>query len=924
MTPGYWNPLPLFQTVQQNDQLGNIVPFNDFYIDARNGTLPQVSWIIPNMANSEHPASAVNAGQAYVTGLINAIMTSPNWGSTAIFVSWDDWGGFYDHLNPPQVDINGYGIRVPGLVISPYAKSGYIDHQYLSHDAYLKFIEDVFLNGQRLDPATDGRPDSRPNVRENAPILGDLVNDFDFTQAPRAPMMLYQYYNYASFLYVADGATNSISTFAIDSRSGRLSSVAGPVPTGGTNPTALVHDPQGRFLFVANQDSNSVSAFRVNQTTGALTAVTGSPFMAGSRPTALLVDTTGGYLFNINSGTNELWAYSIHPRTGVLTKISATALSATRPAQLVMDNSGRFLYLADSGSGRIYGFIFDNSNGKLISMSGSPYLTGASTGPFALALDYENRWVFSSNESANTLSQFEIGYEAGAPGALTAASPSSTAAGSNPGTIVVSKVGTLPYQLNFLFALNRSSKNLSAYTFTNTAPAPVAMTNAPFTVADNATAVAVDALGGYVYVGSPGTISAFRVAQTTLIGLKESPLPGPGAPQVMDVISTVPVAQYAKSTTTTLSSAVNPSQYGQPVTFTAKVVSETGALPPDGETVTFHQGGTPIGSGVLHTGVAQLTTGTLGAITTQLRATYGGDAHLPGSTSAAVAQVVNKATTTTALTSSLNPSLYGQAVTLTATVTPRFGGIPNGSVTFRDGASVLGTVYCSGKSTLVVSKLTFGSHAVTATYSGSSTYLSSTSTAVPQNVGAAATTTTLTVNPSTSVYGQSVRLTATVKSATAATTGTVTIKNGVNVVGTGVLSAAGLFVLTLANLPVGTNSLTAVYGGNANFKPSTSTASLVTVTQAKPTLVLQSSSNPSTKGATVTFTATIKPPYSGTPLGTVIFKDGVNTLMSATVSGGVARYVTSALSPGIHSISASYTGDQHFIGSSAVLSQTVN
>ena len=94
------------------------------------------------------------------------------------------------------------------------------------------------------------------------------------------------------------------------------------------------------------------------------------------------------------------------------------------------------------------------------------------------------------------------------------------------------------------------------------------------------------------------------------------------------------------------------------------------------------------------------------------------------------------------------------------------------------------------------------------------------------------------------VYGQSVRLTASVKSVTAATTGTVTIKNGVNVVGSGVLSASGLFVLTLANLPVGTNSLTAVYAGNANFKPSTSTASLVTVDLAKPSVVLQSSSKP--------------------------------------------------------------------------------
>jgi phospholipase C len=117
-------------------------------------------------------------------------MQGPEWSSTAIFLSWDDWGGFYDHVTPPSVDANGYGLRVPGLVISPYAKSGYVDHQTLSFDAYLKFIEDDFLGGQRLDPKTDGRPDPRPDVRENAPILGDLALDFDFTQTPRLPLVL--------------------------------------------------------------------------------------------------------------------------------------------------------------------------------------------------------------------------------------------------------------------------------------------------------------------------------------------------------------------------------------------------------------------------------------------------------------------------------------------------------------------------------------------------------------------------------------------------------------------------------------------------------------------------------------------------------------------------------------------------------------
>jgi phospholipase C len=140
--------------------------------------------------DSEHPPASVHQGQAYVTSLINAVMKSKDWNSTAIFLSWDDWGGFYDHVVPPRVDQNGYGLRVPGIVISPYAKKGYIDTQTLSSDAYLKFIEDDFLGGARLDPKTDGRPDPRPDVRENAAILGNLAADFNFSQKPRPPFLL--------------------------------------------------------------------------------------------------------------------------------------------------------------------------------------------------------------------------------------------------------------------------------------------------------------------------------------------------------------------------------------------------------------------------------------------------------------------------------------------------------------------------------------------------------------------------------------------------------------------------------------------------------------------------------------------------------------------------------------------------------------
>jgi phospholipase C len=189
-TPEIWNPLPWFETVRQDGELGNIQTVDHFYDDAKSGALPAVAWVIPNDDVSEHPPSLVSTGHAYVTGLVNAVMQSPEWDSTAIFLAWDDWGGFYDHVVPPTVDQNGYGLRVPALVISPYAKRGFIDHQTLSFDAYLKFIEDDFLESQRLDPSTDGRPDPRPDVRENVGILGDLRADFDFTQTPRPPLVL--------------------------------------------------------------------------------------------------------------------------------------------------------------------------------------------------------------------------------------------------------------------------------------------------------------------------------------------------------------------------------------------------------------------------------------------------------------------------------------------------------------------------------------------------------------------------------------------------------------------------------------------------------------------------------------------------------------------------------------------------------------
>jgi phospholipase C len=176
----YWNPLPAFPKMWDDpNQRSRVVDTAQFYQDAAAGNLPQVSWIQPFFGSrlSEHPGfgGGVKDGMSYVTGLVNAIMQSPNWNSTAIFIAWDDWGGFYDHVKPPKVDEFGYGIRVPGLVISPYARQGYIDHKTYSFESWLKIVEKRFKVASMTARDRDAL---------------DMTDAFDFTQQPRAPVVL--------------------------------------------------------------------------------------------------------------------------------------------------------------------------------------------------------------------------------------------------------------------------------------------------------------------------------------------------------------------------------------------------------------------------------------------------------------------------------------------------------------------------------------------------------------------------------------------------------------------------------------------------------------------------------------------------------------------------------------------------------------
>jgi phospholipase C len=192
MTGPNQDPLPGFDTIDRTGQWDRIAPYGEYFSRAADGTLPAVTWIAPTYHHGEHPPDDLERGQAWVTRAINAIMQGPTeqWAHTAIFLFWDDWGGFYDHRVPRRVDENGYGIRVPSIVIGPWVRRNLpVDHAEYSFDSFLKLIEDRFLQGERLDGTNDYQgahawPDARPTVRELVPTLGDLSAAFDFSQDP--------------------------------------------------------------------------------------------------------------------------------------------------------------------------------------------------------------------------------------------------------------------------------------------------------------------------------------------------------------------------------------------------------------------------------------------------------------------------------------------------------------------------------------------------------------------------------------------------------------------------------------------------------------------------------------------------------------------------------------------------------------------
>ncbi|HEV8059046.1 MAG TPA: Ig-like domain-containing protein, partial [Gemmataceae bacterium] len=393
------------------------------------------------------------------------------------------------------------------------------------------------------------------------------------------------------------------------------------------------------------------------------------------------------------------------------------------------------------------------------------------------------------------------------------------------------------------------------------------------------------------------------------------------------------------NSTTTVTSSVTPSVFGQQVTFTATVAATSpGTGTPTG-TVTFVDttSGTTLGTGTLTSGTATLSVSSLTVASHTITANYGGDTNFSTS-SGTTTQVVNQSATTTAVAPSVPTAVFGQSVTLTATVTPTApgAGAPTGTVTFTDqhGNTLgTGTLNGSGQASATVSNLAVGSYTITASYAGDTNFSLSTGTAA-LTVNQSASTTTLTSDANPSVSGQTVDFTAIV-TATApgagTPTGSVTFVDTTtgSTLGTITLDGTGKAVFTTSTLSIETHTIDANYSGDTDFTSSTGSVDQVVDPVGSTTTTIASSVNPSVAGQSVTFTVTVTSvqPGQGTPTGTVTFVDTTTgtTLGTGTLDGnGQATFTTSTLSTESHTIQANYGGDATFLASTASLDQVVD
>jgi Bacterial Ig-like domain (group 3)/Beta-propeller repeat len=521
-------------------------------------------------------------------------------------------------------------------------------------------------------------------------------------------------------------------------------------------------------------------------------------------------------------GSWDDWGYGIAIDSAGNTYVTGTTTSGNFPTLMPLQpsNGGPFesgdafvAKLSPGGSALIYstylgGSGYDQGSGIALDSSGNAYVTGSTS---------------SANfPTANPLQPFlGGGGQSGSDYAETDAFVAKISA-------EPSDVNLFPLHLDFGTQGNNSISPPQASTLTNAASSSLTITSISIVGADNQSFAQTNTCGTSV---PPGASCSVTVTFNSTVSGNRSASVNIASPDSPQLLSLTGVALPPKSfTSTALVSNLNPSVYGQPITFTATVTS-TGGTPPNGETVTFYNGLNVLGTAPMTGGIAALTNSSMGSGMHTISAAYLGDANFTGSTSPALEQAVDtssQSATTTALTSSLNPSIYGQKVTWSATVTTSGKATPTGKVNFNWGSYSIGTttLNSSGVATLTRSNLAANTYPLFAVYTGDVNNGPSASPILNQVITQATSSATLTSSPNPSTQGQPVTFTAKITSSTTTPTGPVTFTAGKTTLGTVELSN-GKATLTTSTLAVGSTTVTVTYPWNSDIAGSAASVTQV-------------------------------------------------------------------------------------------------
>jgi len=666
---------------------------------------------------------------------------------------------------------------------------------------------------------------------------------------------------------VADSAANTVSFIPAGS------TTATAIATGLNQPTGIAFGADGS-LYIANAGNGSITYVPLSSPGTFGTAVTiangltaPSGIALGNDGSVFVADTTSLYRYANNGGTVDFSTRSV------------LSTSMTSAAGLAVDAAGD-VFVADEGAGTIIKFAGQNQSNVVSGLSSPVSVAVEPSGSLLITQNGSSTVLripfVSGSYDMNSTSQLGSGFVTPAAVALDGTGNLYVADSTLPGVVGIQRTVVALNLGTFDIGVTSASQS---FTLSNSGTASATFGTPLYTASGNSgdfnisTSNAGDcSAGGSLTASSSCAVSA--TFTPTAIGQRSDTLTfSANALNAASFTETLQgVGTNLPNTTTVLTSSPNPSSLGQSVTFTATVAPVAPATGTATGTVTFKANGTAIGTGTLNNaGVATLSLSTLTAGAQSITAIYGGDSNFVGSTSSALAQTVNKSASTTVLTSSPNPSVSGQSVTFTATVTASGSGTPTGTVTFNNGGTAIGTgtLNNAGVATLSLTTLTVGAQSITATYGGDGNFVTSTSSALTQTVNqgaSTASTTALTSSPNPSVSGQSVTFTATVAPVAPATgtpTGTVTFKNSGTAIGTGTLNNAGVATLSLSTLAVGAQSITATYGGDSNFATSTSSALTQTVSSvgssADFTLTIQPTQATLTSGQTFTTQITLTP-----------------------------------------------------------------